>query len=157
MFNIVGGPQPGQMQMGTTPRSLNAIPTTPANPAGGETAASRGSGGFGPDMVLRSTLPPGTPGGGGPSGAETAMNSMSGGSGGWANLGSGESKTPSQPERPEPPGGRERPQMSSTPDAPTKPLMQLGGTPGANPTASFRRFNQDEGAGSMGHHWGEAE
>ncbi len=94
-FNIVGGPQPGQMQMGTTalPRSLNTIPTTPANPAGGETTAA------------------------------------------------------AAPESP----------IGNRPENGPRPMMQLGGVPGANPTANYRRFNQDGGAGSMGHHWGEAE
>ena len=114
-FNIVGGPQPGQMQMGTTalPRSLNAIPTTPANPAGGETTAS-------------------------PSLNQGYADS-------WA-VG--------------PFGGAAKPLESpigNRPENGPRPMMQLGGTPGANPTASYRRFNQDGGAGSMGHHWGEAE
>jgi len=101
-FNIVGGPQPGQMQMGTTalPRSLNSIPTTPANPAGGETTASSAS-----------------------------LNK----------------------------GNADESLIGNRPENGPRPMMQLGGVPGANPTANFRRFNQDGGAGSMGHHWGEAE
>jgi len=33
----------------------------------------------------------------------------------------------------------------------------LAGTPGANPTANYRRFDMDGGEGSMGHHWAGVE
>ena len=120
-FNIVGGPQPGQMQMGTTalPRSLNSIPTTPANPAGGETTASSSS-----------------------------LNK--GNADSWAVGPFGGAAKPPEAAAPESPIG-------NRPENGPRPMMQLGGVPGANPTANYRRFNQDGGEGSMGHHWGEAE
>jgi len=119
MFNIVGGQRAGEMQMGTTalPRNLNAIPTTPANPAGGETTASPSSNkGYADSWAV------------GPLG--------------------GAAKPPeAAPESP----------IGNRPENGPRPMMQLGGTPGANPVAAYRRFEQDGGAGSMGHHWGEAE
>ena len=120
-FNIVGGPQPGQMQMGTTalPRSLNSIPTTPANPAGGETTAGSSS-----------------------------LNK--GYADSWAVGPFGGAAKPPAAAAPESPIG-------NRPENGPRPMMQLGGVPGANPTANYRSFNQDGGAGSMGHHWGEAE
>jgi hypothetical protein len=48
-----------------------------------------------------------------------------------------------RPERPEMPEPTERPNINQV----------LGGAAGANPTAGYRRFEQDGGEGSMGHHW----
>jgi len=56
---------------------------------------------------------------------------------------------PAEPQRPEPMAERgpaERPTVN----------QELGGVAGANPTASYRRFEMDGGEGTMGQHWGEA-
>jgi hypothetical protein len=36
-------------------------------------------------------------------------------------------------------------------------MAATAGTPGANPTANYRRFDMDGGEGSMGHHWAGVE